>query len=41
MLPDVDANDRNMGQERILVGGGGDLQAPGAGVQSLQKYEYN
>ena len=35
MLPDIDADDRGMSQERILVGSGGDLQALGSGVQSL------
>jgi hypothetical protein len=39
MLPDIDADDRDMGQERILIGSGGDLQALGGGVQSLYKHK--
>ena len=35
MLPDIDANDGNMSQERILVRSGDDLQALGGRVQTL------
>jgi hypothetical protein len=41
MLPDIDADDGDMGQERILVGSGDDLQALGGGVQALHKDENN
>jgi len=34
MLPDIDTNDGDMGQERILVGSGDNLQALGGGVQA-------
>lgn len=35
MLPDVNPNDRDESQERVLVGGRGDLEALGGGVQTL------
>jgi hypothetical protein len=35
MLPDIDSNDGNVGQERILVRGGENLQALGSRVQAL------
>lgn len=36
MLPDVNADDRNMSEKRILVGSSGDLETLGAWVQTLQ-----
>lgn len=36
MLPDVDADDRDVGQEGVLVGGGGDLEAFVGGVVALR-----
>lgn len=35
MLPDVDTNDGDMSQERILVGGGDDLETFGGRVETL------
>lgn len=35
MLPDVDADDRGVGEERVLVGGCRDLEALGHGVHTL------
>ena len=35
MLPDVDTDDRDVGQERVLVGGGGDLETASLGVDTL------
>jgi len=35
MLPDINADNRNVGQERILVGCGGNLKSFGRGVVSL------
>jgi hypothetical protein len=35
MLPDINANDRDKTQERILVGSGGNLQTLGGRVQTL------
>lgn len=35
MLPDVDPDDGDQVQERVLVRGGGNLQGFGGGVQSL------
>ena len=36
MLPDVDADDGDVRQERVLVRGGGDLDLLGGRVQALQ-----
>jgi uracil-DNA glycosylase len=36
VLPDIDADDGRVGQERVLVGRRGDLQTLGLGVQALQ-----
>lgn len=36
MLPDVDTDDRDQVQERVLVSGGGDLQTLGGGIESLK-----
>jgi hypothetical protein len=36
VLPDIDADDRDVGQERVLVGGRGDLELLGRRVESLQ-----
>ena len=36
MLPDVDADDGDVRQERVLVGGGGDLDLLGGRVQALR-----
>ena len=35
VLPDVDADDGDVAQERVLVGGGGELEALGRGVVAL------
>ena len=35
VFPDVDADDGDQVQERVLVSSGGDLQTLGGGVQSL------
>ena len=35
MLPDINANDGGVGQERVLVSGGSDLKTFGAGVNAL------
>lgn len=35
MLPDIDADDGGVGQERVLVGGGDDLKHLGGGVVAL------
>lgn len=35
MLPDVYADDRDVSQEGVLVGGGGDLKTLGRKVQAL------
>ena len=37
MLPDIDTNDGDEGEERVLVSGGGDLETLGGGVQTLQR----
>ena len=37
MLPDIDTNDGDEGEERVLVSGGGDLETLGGGVQALQR----
>lgn len=37
MLPDVDADDGDMAEERILVSGSYDLQALGGGTVTLRK----
>lgn len=37
VFPDIDTDDRDQGQERVLVGGGGDLETLGRGVQSLSR----
>lgn len=37
MLPNVDADDRNVGEERILVRGSYDLQTLGGGTVALMK----
>lgn len=34
MLPEVNANDRDVGEEPVLVGNGGDLEALRTGVQT-------
>jgi len=34
VLPDINADEGNQGQERVLVGGGGDLDAVGLGVNT-------
>ena len=39
MLPDVDADDGDVRQERVLVRGGGDLDLLGGRVQALQGSE--
>ena len=39
VLPDIDTNDGNEGEERVLVSGGGDLETLGGGVQALQRKE--
>ena len=39
MLPDIDTNDGDEGEERVLVSGGGDLETLGGGVQALQRKE--
>ena len=39
VLPDVDTNDGYVGEERILVGSGGDLEAFGGNVVTLQDTE--
>ena len=39
MLPDVDADDGDVRQERVLIGGGGDLDLLGGRVQALQERE--
>ena len=39
MLPDIDTNDGDEGEERVLVSGGGDLKTLGGGVQALQRKE--
>jgi hypothetical protein len=36
VLPDVDSNDRSEGEERVLVGGGSDLELLGGRVVSLK-----
>jgi hypothetical protein len=36
VLPDVDTDDGDQVQERVLVSGGGNLQTLGGGVQSLK-----
>lgn len=41
VLPNVDADNGDVGQERVLVGSGGDLQALGSGVQSLSYMSEN
>ena len=38
MLPDIDANNGNVAQERILVSSGDNLQAFGGRVQALHKH---
>lgn len=35
MLPDINTDDRDVSQERVLVSGGHDLETLGGGVQSL------
>lgn len=35
VLPNVDADDRHVGQQRVLVGSGDNFQALSGGVQSL------
>lgn len=35
MLPDVDTDDGNEGQEGVLVGGSGELKTFGGGVEAL------
>ena len=37
VLPDVDADDGDVGQERVLVGGRRDLNDLGRGVVALQQ----
>ena len=37
MLPDVDADDGDVRQERVLVGGGDDLETLSLGVQALRR----
>ena len=37
MLPDIDTNDGDEGEERVLVSGGRDLETLGGGVQALQR----
>ena len=37
VLPDIDTNDGDEGEERVLVSGGGDLETLGGGVQALQR----
>ena len=39
MLPDVDTNDRNVTEERVLVSGGHDLETLVGGVVSLYQNE--
>lgn len=37
MLPDINADDRDVSQEGILIGGGGDFENLGRGVDTLCK----
>ena len=40
VLPDVDADEGDVAEERVLVRGGGELDALGGGVVALQEGEY-
>lgn len=41
VLPDVNTNDRSVGQERVLVRGSGNLKTLGSRVQALQDTTVN
>lgn len=41
VLPDVDTDDGNVGQEGVLVRGGGDLKTFGGRVQALRDIAVN
>lgn len=35
MLPDINTNDWNVGEKRILISGGNDLETLGGGIKAL------